>query len=77
MNAEAMFYDIIPCTGVQKAVSGFNAHYYCFFPVAHIFVVNIPTFQGMQIGSADTDSSSVIVPEEVFSHVTANNTNGK
>ena len=48
-----------------------------FFQACHIFVVNVSTFQGMQIGSLDSDNSSVKVPRKVFAQSTKNNTDGE
>ena len=39
--------------------------------------VNISIFEGFQIGSIDTDNSSVTLPREVFSHVATNDSNGE
>ena len=51
--------------------------YICPFQACHIFLVNISTYQGIQIGSTDIDNNSVMVPKEVFSHVDKNKSNGE
>ena len=47
-----------------------------FFQVCHIFVVQISTFEGIQLGSLDADNSTVIFPRGVFGHM-SNKRNGE
>ena len=64
------------CVCEQTFVRFFIWLYSFFFQVCHIFVVQISTFEGIQLGSLDADNSTVIFPRGVFGHM-SNKRNGE
>ena len=64
------------CVCEQTFVRFFIWLYSFFFQVCHIFVVQISTFKGIQLGSLDADNSTVIFPRGVFGHM-PNKRNGE
>ena len=61
---------------LNKHLLDFLLGYIPFFQVCHIFVVQISTFEGIQLGSLDADNSTVIFPRGVFGHM-SNKRNGE
>ena len=64
------------CVCEQTFVRFFIWLYSFFFQVCHIFVVQISTFEGIQLGSLDADNSTVIFPRGLFGHM-SNERNGE
>ena len=64
------------CVCEQTFVRFFIWLYSFFFQVCHIFVVQISTFEGIQLGSLDADNSTVIFPRGFFGHM-SNERNGE
>ncbi|XP_073239864.1 uncharacterized protein [Porites lutea] len=69
LHALERFTAMVGHTLGQRNASVLHSSYFAGGLVCHIFVVQISTFEGIQLGSLDADNSTIIFPRGVFGHM--------